>query len=204
MNKKKVFFVALAICLVAILSVGSLAWFSDADDVTNKFMIANSDEEPDDIFSVDVWEYVDGDTENKDQDGHTYEHIVPGSSYHKEPYVENTGIHDQYIRVTLTIQNAKLFGEDFNYLSLFGGYDSNAWTTGESAYDEAANTYTMEFYLNSKLAPGEVVCLFNEVNIPEYFTQYNSGFELDIFAEAVQVANLGDTAQGAFAIVDAE
>ena len=29
LNKKKVFTIALAICLIAILSMGSLAWFSD-------------------------------------------------------------------------------------------------------------------------------------------------------------------------------
>ena len=43
MTKKKVFVTALAICLVAILSMGSLAWFNASDTITNKFKIADSD-----------------------------------------------------------------------------------------------------------------------------------------------------------------
>ena len=69
MNKKKVFTLALAVCLIAILSMGSLAWFTDSDEIKNEFMIAGSDDEqdPDKVFSVDVWENTpDGD---KDDDG---------------------------------------------------------------------------------------------------------------------------------------
>ena len=57
MTKKKVFVIALAICLVAIISMGTLAWFNAQDAVTNDFMIADSDDDtPNEIFSVDVWE----------------------------------------------------------------------------------------------------------------------------------------------------
>ena len=77
LNKKKVVVVSLAISLIAILSLGSLAWFNAKDEVTNKFMVTNSEDDADKIFSVDVWEYVDGDTQNKDQDGNEYNDIVP-------------------------------------------------------------------------------------------------------------------------------
>ena len=69
LTKKKVFVSALAVCLVVILSFGTLAWFTDTDSVKNDFYMATSNQDPDAIFSVDVWEYVDGDTDNKDQDG---------------------------------------------------------------------------------------------------------------------------------------
>ena len=46
-NKKKVFVVAVAVCLIAILSMSSLAWFSDADEVTNQFMVSTSGDEDD-------------------------------------------------------------------------------------------------------------------------------------------------------------
>ena len=79
LTKKKVFVSALAICLIAIISMGTLAWFSAQDEVTNKFMIADSDDDtPDEIFSVDVWENTpDGD---KDQDGYEYTDILPGDT----------------------------------------------------------------------------------------------------------------------------
>ena len=57
MNKNKVLALALAVCLLATVSMASLAWFTDNDSVTNDFLIAGSENsKPDDVFSVDVWE----------------------------------------------------------------------------------------------------------------------------------------------------
>ena len=90
-NKKKVFVVAVAVCLIAILSLSSLAWFSDADEVTNNFQVAGGEnEDPDEIFSIDVMEAVDLDGDGKvdatvgyDDDPNfvneaLYENIMPG------------------------------------------------------------------------------------------------------------------------------
>lgn len=214
MNKKKLLSLALVLVLIATLSFGSLAWFSDDDQVTNKFMVADSASTPDDIFSVDVWEYVDGDKITEDQDGHTYEDILPGGRYHKEPYVENTGSYDQYVRVHVTVTNADAWiaalGNGYDLGTMFEGHDESAWTRYEpGVYDSTTNTYTMTFYLNYKLAPGEKACLFNTVVIPTQLTQEDmvfigGGFELTILAQAVQTENLGDgvdTAYEAFQVV---
>ena len=101
MTKKKVFVTALAVCLVAILSMGSLAWFSAQDSVTNNFHIADSaDNNPDDIFSVDVYEKYDSDEDGnpeeyqkgiadsfvKTADGQyifSYQTGAEGGAYHK-------------------------------------------------------------------------------------------------------------------------
>ena len=140
MNKKKLLSLALVLVLIATLSFGSLAWFSDTDEVTNKFMVADSASNPDDIFSVDVWEYVDGDKITEDQDGHTYEDILPGGRYHKEPYVENTGSYDQYVRVKVTVTNADAWiaalGNGYDLGTMFEGHDESAWTRYEpGVYD---------------------------------------------------------------------
>ena len=42
MNKKKVFTLALAVCLIAILSMSTLAWFNDSDTIVNEFMTSDS------------------------------------------------------------------------------------------------------------------------------------------------------------------
>ena len=53
LTKKKVVSIALVVCLIAILSAGTLAWFSDDDAVTNKFFIADSeDDTPDALYMV--------------------------------------------------------------------------------------------------------------------------------------------------------
>ena len=209
MTKKKVFVAALAVCLVAVLSMGTLAWFSDSDSVTNKFMIADSESDPNEIFSVDVWENTpDGD---KDQDGYEYKDILPGDQLKKEVYVENTGAYDQYIRVKVTVNNADAWiaalGNGYDLGTMFLGHDETKWTRYEvGEYNGTNNTYTMVFYLNEKLAPNATVNLFETVEIPSQLTQQQMSFvggqfDLTILAEAVQTENVGDSAYEAFQTV---
>lgn len=210
LTKKKVFVTALAVSLAAIISMGTLAWFSASDDVTNKFMIADSADTPDEIFSVDVWEYVDGDTTTKDQDGAEYKDILPGGRYHKEPYVENTGAYDQYIRVKVTVNNADAWiaalGNGYDLGTMFEGHDESLWTryeVGQYSNDANGSYYTMVFYLNKILKPDETACLFNTVVIPTQLTQADmvfvgGEFDLTILAEAVQTENLGDGVDTAY------
>ena len=200
MNKKQVFTLALAVCLIAILSMGSLAWFSDEDSIKNDFMIADSDDDTaDEIFSVDVWENTpDGD---KDQDGYEYKDILPGDELKKEVYVENTGYYSQYIRVTVTVNNANAWiaalGNGYDLGTIFEGHDETLWTRMEvGTYNGTNNTYTMVYYLNETLEADETVCLFETVKIPSQLTQQDmvfvgAGFELTVVADAVQTENLG-------------
>ena len=75
-TKKKVLVAALAICLVAIISSGSLAWFNATDSVTNTFKVATDDNVTDPAFSVKVSEtdLSGGET----VDGVTYYAVLPG------------------------------------------------------------------------------------------------------------------------------
>ena len=216
MNKKKLLSLSVVIIMIAILSFSSLAWFSDADEITNEFMIADSESEPDEIFSVDVWEDVDEDGEpDVDQDGHTYENILPGGRYYKQPYVENTGAYDQFIRVKVTVNNADAWiaalGNGYDLGTMFEGHDESLWTRYEpGVYNGTENTYTMTFYLNKILEPDAKEILFTHVVIPSELTQNDmafvgGSFTLNIVAEAVQTENLGDgvdTAVEAFAVLD--
>lgn len=213
-SKKKILVISVIVCLIALISIGTLAWFNDSDEVTNQFYIATSDSptDPDDIFSVDVWEYTDGDTEEKEQSGEKYEDITPGGRYHKEPYVENTGAYDQWVRVKVTLSDAGAWQNIMNKYGLtdlsriFEDHDETAWTFGGSELEEDELTYT--YYLNYKLAPGEKACLFTTVVIPSELDQVDlatlgGDFALNIVAEAVQSDNLGAVnAMEAFAIVE--
>ena len=119
LTKKKVFVSALSVCLIAILSFGTLAWFNATDAVTNSFKIADSNQDGTPDFSVEVWENeidgddnadADGDGDNKiTHNGNTYKHIAPGDVLAKNPTVQNTGDYDQWIRVLVTFDEwAKL------------------------------------------------------------------------------------------------
>ena len=207
--KKKILSLAIVVIMIAILSFSTLAWFNDSDSVKNDFHIATTDDpsDPDDIFSVDLWENTpDGD---KDQDGHSYDKILPGSNLKKEVNVENTGAYDQYIRVVVTLSNAnawvEILGYGYELDTIFEGHDETLWTRSQGSHvgDELIYVY----YLNKTLAPTETAELFTNVVIPTHLTQEDmaklgGSFDLTIRADAIQTENLGDhvdTAAEAFA-----
>lgn len=224
MTKKKVFVAALATCLVAILSMGSLAWFSAQDSVTNNFYVADStDNDPDDIFSVDVYEKYDSDddgTPEEYQRGISYNDILPGDKLDKDAIVKNTGHYDQYIRVIITISDKAVFksivestGADFDTYDVrqhFVGFDSSKWDLVNSTMDNSGESIQYVLYFNDVLKSGDSFSVFTGVEIPEAMTQEHAshfdddgvwGFTIDVKAQAVQTDNVGDSAAEAFATV---
>lgn len=233
MNKKKLLSLALVVILVTTISFGTLAWFSDTEEVTNEFMIAGSDDtNPDDIFSVDVWENTpDGD---EDQDGYEYKDVLPGDVLKKEVCVENTGYYDQYVRVTITISDAEAWmkvlktnGDAPKLEQIVEGYDRNAnvWVDASVKHDKAADTLVYTLHYNNILlgdqdsiydnggVHSDVVTVFTAVKIPASMTveeaaAFENNFKITVKAEAVQTENLGldrtkgDGAKEAFAVVE--
>lgn len=209
LNKKKVFTLALALCLIATISLGSLAWFTDTDSVTNDFFIAGSeDQNPDDIFSVDVWE---NGPDGRDEDGIEYPNILPGDELKKEVNIENTGSYAQYIRATVTVSDASIWqevlGEHFVALDKIVNGLNGDFTLWSIVCDERVDTLTYVLYYENTLAPDGIVNLFKEVAIPEALTReqaakMDGGFVLNVVADAVQTMNVGANAVEAFATVD--
>ena len=211
LNKKKVFALALAVCLLAILSVGSLAWFSASDSVKNDFLIADSQHGTEDaIFSVDVWEKSPDSAE--DTDGYEYADILPNAMLVKEPHVENTGYYDQYVRVIVTFSDVKawkaVIGENADLLStLCAGYDAAMWTDITTIPDQTADTLTYVLYYDGILESGKDITVFTHFHVPASMTQkqaeaFAGGFTVDVKAQAVQTEHVGDNAFEAFQTVN--
>lgn len=206
MNKKKVFVTALVVCLVAILSAGSLAWFSASDSVTNSFYIADSNGDGYPDFSVEVLE-TDPTTEDPTSDGITYIQIAPGDKLSKDPTVKNTGDYDEWIRVYITFSSwselsaacakAGVSADLTTWLNI----DTNKWIYNTSS--ATTNSITYVYYYNAKLAAGSEVKLFDTVTIPYQFDQddmhfTNGSFTITVKAEALQADNTGNNAVEAF------
>jgi len=224
MSKKKLLSLALVVIMIAILSFSTLAWFNDKDEVTNKFHVATSGDadDPEDIFSVDVWEKVDTDDDGvadtaepgKGADGGEalFENILPGDKFIKEPTIVNTGAYEQYIRVVVTVSDAEawksILGVGYDLSKIFVGHDESLWTRSVGTMNDK-NEAVYVYYLNKPLLPGEpnAVSLFTHVQFPTSLTQedmakLDGGFEMNIRADAIQTENLGagvDTAAEAFA-----
>ena len=230
LNKKKVLVVALAVALVAIISMGTLAWFTDNDTVNNNFMVTDSLTDADALFNIDLYETKvnpDGtvvkDAEGNDvieNSGNTYDDILPGDVLAKDPTIKNTGKYDQWARVKVTLTKANEWLALFNKYNtdadpdndivlerdLFSGYNGSVWQSeGNDAPVVVNNTLTFTYYLKDKLSVNETATLFTEVKIPSVFTKEDmvtvNEFELDIVAEAIQYENTKDTCKAAFELV---
>ncbi len=226
LNKKKVFVAALAICLVAILSMGTLAWFNATDDVTNNFFVATDKDDTNPEFKVDLKET---DPEGNPTDtGVEYYDVLPGETIAKDPTVTNTGDWDQWIRVTVTLENAtywKNFGGSLTFTDLFEGENitygltanvatdtTSTWLLVEDAVQPVDNKAVWYLYLNGSLdaAKGTTAAesqkVFDSVNIPGNFTleeilSMGGTFSIDVAVDALQKDHTGNNAVEAFATV---
>lgn len=223
LNKRKVFVTAVVVCLVAILSFGTLAWFTDSDEVTNKFMTATSgNDTPDSVFNVDIYETVKNDEtgsveavigEGAKGGEYIYNSVLPGDTLVKAPVVKNTGKYAQYVRVLVTVSDANywtaVFARDNLTLEDMFAVDADfndKWDReiGETVVN-ADGSMTFVYYYKNVLEPDATVNFFNGVMVPETLDQTDmvtglgtDGFSIKLVAQAIQSANTGDTAQEAF------
>lgn len=219
MTKKKVFVAALAICVVAILSLGSLAWFTDSDSVDNTFKIADSNDKPDDVFSIDLYEKKDTDgdgvADTRTDYGIVYgdqNEVVPGADLCKEAYVENTGKYDQYVRVKVTLSDVTAWKNVLGITSVTEPVDLTQFfdvaddfdaiwhrNDAETIYDASTDTLTYVYYYNDILAANDgAVAFINGVSIPEAMTREDvvamgGSFKLNFVAEAIQTTDMLET-----------
>lgn len=218
MNKKKITLAAIAICLIAILSMSTLAWFTANDRVTNKFYIANSEDDPDEIFSVDVWEDDDEDDTNetdadKIHDGIKYDDILPGDTRYKEVHVENTGYYDQYIRATVTVSGASVWQDVYGMyvvpLEMFAditGQNRAAIAKTVAYYDAGNDTFVYELYYADAIAADAEIIVFENIKIDERLDRFQAAdlsgeFYINVVADAIQTANLSADVYEAFKTV---
>jgi predicted ribosomally synthesized peptide with SipW-like signal peptide len=226
LNKKKVFVAALAICLVAILSMGTLAWFSATDDVDNDFFVATDADDTNPEFKVDLKET--GLNGNPTDVGNQYYDVLPGETIAKDPTVTNTGDWDQWIRVTVTLDKANYwnaFGGSLKFTDLFKGNNITYGLTANVATDTTSTWLLVAdevtpvddkavwyLYLNGSLdaADGTTAAesqkVFDSVMIPENFTldemlTMGGTFSIDIAVDALQKDHTGANAVEAFANV---
>lgn len=215
LNKKRVIIIGLIACIIALISGGTLAYFTAEETVTNKFMITSYDPEnpdvdpdPEDLFSIKITETDKNG--NQTSEGNTYTDITPGSEVLKDPTIENTGAYSAWIRVKVIITNADAWINAMtkhgitDITTLFGGYDASLWYRVDNNYtlDSTNNTITYDFYYLKPLVAKEKVTMFTTFKIPGLFDAADmatlSYFELKVKADAIQQANTGDSAYYAF------
>lgn len=202
LTKKKVVVIALAICLIATLSMGTLAWFNATDSVTNTFKFDDTDGDGSPDFKVEIFETENG----QEVDGKEYDHVAPGAVLAKDPTVRNDGDYAMYTRVIVTLSDAKawmdasakydLANDDLCVLEEMVEIHTN-WTRFDNpVYDATANTLTYVYYHNGIVEKGvQTAPLFTQVTIPTELQQddmryVNDQFTITVKADAIQSDNI--------------
>lgn len=213
MNKRRILVVSLAVCLIAILAFTSIAVFTDSKTVTNVFKATSGDgptpPQPEDIFGVKLYETDITKDEGITTDGNVYEEILPAQTLTKDPTVENTGIHPEYVRLIVTVDNAAAWQaacakhKITDLATIFNGFNKD-WERKSEYVDEKNDTLTYVYYLNTELAPKATSTLFESVTIPADFDVDDmvslASFNLTVEAQAIQSEHIGcDNAFDAFA-----
>ncbi len=219
MTKKKIFLISLAICVIAILSLGTLAWFTDYDEAKNDFTIGQDGDTAEDIFSVDVTEFIDENGngvldsgEISSTDGLNYEYptqtVTPGAKLSKVVDITNTGRYDEYVRVFVTVSDVSIWREvlgtgviDLSTIFVVDSDFDDKWhrNDAETVYPTATNdTLTYVYYYNGVLRENaETINFMKGVIVPtalekEHAAAMGAAFDIDFKAEAVQAVNVLD------------
>ena len=202
LTKKKIFVTALVVCLVAIISLGSLAWFQATDEVTNRFTVSTEDTNQRPDFALDLYEHnilANGTLGTEEVETNTYTHIAPGANLQKDPTVRNAGQYDMWVRIKVTLTDYSaweaVLGNDYDFSAILAGVNAD-WTLDSTT----VGTDTLVYYKNTELVAGAESTLFEGVVVPGAFTVDNIPveFSLNLVAEAIQSDNTGTNPQEAF------
>lgn len=206
MNKSKVLVIALAVCLIATLSFGTLAWFNATKSITNTFMVSDTDNTDGDNlpdFDIKLFETENG----QEVDGKQFPAVMPNSKLAKDPTVRNTGDYKLYTRVIVTLSDAETWRNASRTYNLMANedeileklIDKNAnWIRYDNAkYDATANTLTYVYYYNGVVDSNAVTApVFETVTIPSQLQQKDMDygddltFSINVKADAIQAENI--------------
>ena len=223
--KNKAFILALSMVLLAAVSVlGTMAYFTDSEAVTNTFTVGsvkiNLDEsavKPDGTVIQDVDRVTENDYE-----------LLPGRAYVKDPTVTvKGGSSDAYVRMMVTVNYSSQLDAIFaqgglDLMSIFVGYDSAKWILHDVTEDVAANTRTYEFRYKEVVAASDsdtpLGSLFTGFTVPGGITseqlaslvtkdaagKITDQFKIMVEAHAIQAAGFEGDEAGAWAAFDVQ
>ncbi len=193
-----------AVLLVAASVLGTMAYLTSQDSVTNTFTVGSVAIKLDEAKAN-----ADGSlVQDADRVQANSYKLLPGHTYSKDPMV--TVLKDSessYVKMTVTFTKAAeldaIFAPDgANLLSIFNGYDSTNWIYQGNTEDTAANTRTYEFwYKQAVAAPDSDVALdalFDSITVPGFITNAQlatiAGMTITVNAYAIQADGFADAA----------
>ena len=185
-----------AVLLVTASVLGTMAYLTSQDTVTNTFSVGSVAIKLDEAKANTDGTLV----ENADRVKANSYKLLPGHTYNKDPMVTvRKGSEASYIKMTVTFSEANALDDIFapngaNLISIFNGYDATNWIYKGNTKDATADTRTYEFWYKGTVgAPdGDVAldALFDSITVPGTITNEQlatiEGMTITVNAYAIQ------------------
>ena len=208
--KKKLMTVLALVLVIAMSVVGTYAYLTSHDTVTNTFTVGNVQIKLDEAAAN-----ADGSLVYKD-DGQTLADrvkandykLLPGHKYNKDPMVTVLkGSESSYVKMTVTFSKAAeldaIFAPGANMTSIFNGYDSTNWVLKNVTKENNTRTYEFWYKETVDALDGDVALdpLFDSITVPGNITNDQlktiEGMTITVNAYAIQADGFG-TAEAAW------
>lgn len=181
-----------AVLLVVFSIMGTMAYLTSTDTVTNTFTVGNVAIKLDEAKAN-----ADGTlVANADRVKENTYKLLPGHLYHKDPMVTvEKGSEESYIKMTVTVSKCKELDEiGVNLTDVFDGYESEKWIYKGNTKDKTANTRTYEFWYHITVTALEeekmLEPLFTMITVPGSITNAQlatiEGMTIKVDAYAIQ------------------
>ena len=220
--KKKILSIALALSLVAIGVIGTLAYLTDdAGEMTNTFTVGKvsikldeGEVEAAELSEENPYVYTFKDQENtRTEEGQTYENLLPGDKVQKDPTItveEGSADCWVFMEVTLDYDQAVIMAKAAGATAattdqantaaaVLGDFDASKWTIKAYKQDADANTITFVAGYNEILSEEDTAVLFTALTVPASLTNEQmaaiDGMEMVFFARAIQASGLATQAE---------
>lgn len=205
-TKRKALLLSLCAVLLVVASVmGTMAYLTSSDTVTNTFTVGNVQITLDEAAVNLDGTPIEGAARVKQN---SYK-LLPGLTYTKDPTVTvKAGSELSYVKMTVTFTKAAELDAIFaptggaNLTGIFNGYNSTNWIAQGNTEDKTANTRTYEFWYKEAVdAPtADVVldALFDSITVPDSITKEQletiQGMTITVNAYAIQADGFADAA----------
>lgn len=173
-SKKTLLIVLSAVLLVVATVVGTLAYLTDRETVTNTFTVGDVQITLDEAKVTPDGEKIIPEQRVK---SNSY-HLIPGKSYVKDPTLTvEEGSEEAYVRMRVTINKLAELDAIFaptgaDLKEIFVGYDETVWEyVGETEADNAI-TYEFRYFETIKKADAaqKLPALFTGIALPGFVT----------------------------------
>lgn len=185
-----------AVLLVAASVLGTMAYLTSTDEVTNTFTVGEVKIKLDEAKANPDGSLV----ANADRVKANEYKLLPGHTYNKDPMVTVlSGSESSYVKMTVTFSKANELDAIFapggaDLTSIFNGYDAAKWIAKGNTKDATANTRTYEFWyketVGAPTADVALAALFDSITVPGTITNEQlatiEGMTITVNAYAIQ------------------